>query len=248
MNQRPVIGISCSIMKDAGGIFPGYPRAYVNDDYVRAVLAAGGLPLLLPFSLDEAAPKEYLAMVDGLLLSGGHDVAPQRYGEEPKQKIGEVFPERDAFDLALLKEALNQNIPIMGICRGFQIINVHFGGTLLQDLSYSEAPLQKHMQGHTPQLGTHRVEILPGSRMASLLGEEIMVNSFHHQTVLTPGDDLLVCARALDGTIEAVESKEQRILATQWHPEMMAGFAGPMKKLFEDFVAESRKEVGKKEQ
>ncbi len=234
--KRPVIGISTSVMKDSAGIFPGYPRAYVNHDYVRTVFAAGGLPLLIPVNTEEGTSEEYLSMIDGLIMTGGHDVDPRRYQENPRQKLGEIFPERDDFDLALVHKAIEMGIPIFGICRGFQIINVAFGGKLLQDLSYAEKELMKHMQGHSSNLATHKITLKEGTEFRKILGEEIEVNSFHHQTVLKEGKGLTVAAVAPDGTIEAVEDSERRIMATQWHPEMMSGVNDKMLMLIRDLV------------
>lgn len=238
--KRPVIGISMNVMRDRDGIMPNYPRAYVNHDYVRSVLEAGGLPYLIPVNTEEGTAEEYLSHVDGLILTGGQDVDPHRYGEEPRQKIGEVFPDRDAFDLNLLEKALALKLPILGICRGFQIINVSFGGKLLQDLSYSEKELFKHMQGHTSDLATHLIDVKAGTRFAQLLGEEIMINSFHHQTVIEPGEGLTVAATAKDGTIEAVEDSKRNIMATQWHPEMMSANSPEMMGLFKDLIQRAK--------
>lgn len=240
MKRKAVIGISCSWMIDGSGTFAGYRRAYVNHDYVRSVEEAGGVPLLLPY-IENIEAKElldsYLERIDGLILSGGHDVEPEQYGEEPQQRLGDTWSGRDRFDLALFRAALEKKLPVLGICRGFQLINVALGGKLLQDLSYSEKPLLKHVQGHSPAVGTHWVRLEEGNVFHELFGEKLYVNSWHHQTVKEAGKGLTVCARSSDGIIEAVADPERRILGTQWHPEMMSVSSKEMKTLFSHFVS-----------
>lgn len=162
---RPLIGVSGSHMVDDHGVFAGYHRSYVNDDYIRSVNEAGGVAILVPFTEDEEAAREIMSRVDGLVLSGGHDVYPLLYGEEPCRQIGPVWPARDKFDLLLLREAEKRGIPVIGICRGCQIINVSHGGTLYQDLSLDKNSFVKHSQNQDPATPTHTVEIQAGSRL-----------------------------------------------------------------------------------
>ena len=133
MDKKPIIGISGSILIAEGGVFTGYQRAYVNHAYVESVIKAGGIPFIIPFNTDKEVTKEQIKYVDGLILSGGHDIFPQLFGEEPKQHIGETFLDRDNFDILLLKTAVDQKKPVLGICRGHQVINVAFGGTMYQE-------------------------------------------------------------------------------------------------------------------
>ena len=144
MSKMPIIGISSSIIVDNSGSFAGYMRAYVNKDYVDAVIRAGGVPLIIPFSVDKEVIISQAQLIDGLILSGGHDINPYNYGQEPSQKIGEIFPERDIYEMILLEESKKRDIPILGICRGFQLINVAAGGTLYQDLSLIPGNILKH--------------------------------------------------------------------------------------------------------
>lgn len=153
MTAKPLIGISGSHMIDGGGQFPGYHRSYVNHDYVRSVTEAGGIPLIIPFNEEDDVVEALMDRVDGLLLSGGHDVYPLLYGEEPCRQIGAVWPERDHFDMLLLKRAEARKIPVVGICRGLQIINVAHGGTLYQDLSKDPQSFVKHSQNQDPATG-----------------------------------------------------------------------------------------------
>jgi len=228
MEKKPIIGISSSVIVDESGSFAGYKRAYVNKDYVDAVVRAGGVPLIIPFTTDKEVIISQAQLIDGLILSGGHDVSPYNYGQEPNQKLGETFPERDTYDMTLLEESKKRNIPIMGICRGFQLINVAAGGTLYQDLSLIPGNVLKHFQGSKPTLKT--------------LGKETMVNSFHHQALDKVADEFRVVARASDGVVEAIEHKTYKFLvAVQWHPEMLAVECEKARELFVRFIEEAKK-------
>ena len=241
--KRPLIGISGSQMIDDHGGFAGYHRAYVNNDYIRSVTEAGGIPVILPFQDDDEAVSQAMEYVDGLILSGGHDVYPLQYGEEPMQGNGTVWPERDHFDFLLLKIAEKRKIPIMAICRGHQVVNVYHGGTLYQDLTYDAHCYIKHSQNQDPATPTHTVFIEANSRLAHIVGSaEMVTNSHHHQTVKTVGKGLHVAARTKDGTIEALEGTEYPYLITyQFHPEMMSVNNDTAKKLFCDFVNATEK-------
>ena len=242
MSKRAIIGISSSIIVDNSGSFAGYKRAYVNKDYVDAVIRAGGVPLIIPFSTDKEVIISQTQLIDGLILSGGHDISPYNYGQEPSQKIGETFPERDTYEIILLEESKKRNIPILGICRGFQLINVAAGGTLYQDLSLIPGNILKHNQVSNPTLKTHKVEIKENSFISSIFGKETMVNSFHHQVINKVANDFIVVAKASDGVVEAIEHKTYKFLvAVQWHPEMLAVNCEKARVLFSKFVEEAKK-------
>ena len=242
MERRPIIGISSSVIVDEVGSFAGYKRAYVNKDYVDAVIRAGGVPLIIPFSTDKEVIISQAQLIDGLILSGGHDISPYNYGQEPSQKIGETFPERDTYEIILLEESKKRNIPILGICRGFQLINVAAGGTLYQDLSLIPGNILKHNQVSNPTLKTHKVEIKENSFISSIFGKETMVNSFHHQVINKVANDFIVVAKASDGAVEAIEHKTYKFLvAVQWHPEMLAVNCEKARELFSKFVEEAKK-------
>ncbi|WP_339054246.1 gamma-glutamyl-gamma-aminobutyrate hydrolase family protein [Fusobacterium animalis] len=242
MERRPIIGISSSVIVDEAGSFAGYKRAYVNKDYVDAVIRAGGVPLIIPFSTDKEVIISQAQLIDGLILSGGHDISPYNYGQEPSQKIGETFPERDTYEIILLEESKKRNIPILGICRGFQLINVAAGGTLYQDLSLIPGNILKHNQVSNPTLKTHKVEIKENSFISSIFGKETMVNSFHHQVINKVANDFIVVAKASDGVVEAIEHKTYKFLvAVQWHPEMLAVNCEKARELFSKFVEEAKK-------
>ena len=227
---RPLIGITTRVISVAGlGKVPaGIEGAVlwgVFSDYCESVSAAGGTPVMLARSSD---PREIISHLDGLVLSGGEDVHPSRYGQQPEATAGAHDLARDEFELDLALEALNQRVPILAICRGCQLINVALGGTLVQDLppvdGFSHADAEEYRGNHR-----HLIEVAPGSLLGEVLAHEldgscrVGVNSYHHQAIDTTGVGLLVTARAPDGTIEAVESTDGFVLAVQWHPEMYEG-------------------------
>ncbi|MFU2193912.1 gamma-glutamyl-gamma-aminobutyrate hydrolase family protein [Streptococcus pluranimalium] len=241
-NKKPIIGISASVIVDQGGMFPGYHRSYVNEDYVNSVIKNGGIPLIIPISQDETVIDGYIDTVDGLILSGGHDVCPLNYDEEPDQKLGDTLPLRDRFDCTLVAKAISKNIPILGICRGCQILNIHHGGTLWQDLSYCEGVSIKHWQEHHPDLATHSVVIEQDSRLFDIFGQDkMMVNSFHHQIIRTVGDGFRIVARAKDGVVEAIEHTGYRfMIGVQWHPEMLHQCDDCMNRIFGALIDEAK--------
>lgn len=219
---KPIIGISGSVMIDSNGMFPGYRRSYVNEDYVDSVVQNGGVPLIIPYTANDEVVKSQMEHVQGLILSGGHDVDPHLYGEELLPNIGPIWPARDHFDMLLLKIAEEHGKPVLGVCRGAQIINVAHGGSLYQDIGYRSATTFKHEQGHTPDLPTHSLTVKKGSHLAQVLGKTaFMTNSFHHQLIKEVASDLIEVAHAGDGVIEGLENKAGNVLAVQWHPEML---------------------------
>ena len=245
--KKPCIGVSGSILRDNSGPYVDLLRSYVNDDYTHSIEEAGGIPVIIPFTKNLELARETVARLDGLLLSGGHDVYPLHYGEEPLQGLGEVWPERDQFDFALIKAAEEKQIPIFGICRGLQILNVYRGGSLYQDLKYDQNCTIKHSQNQTPSLGTHTVDIEFESKLASAIGRSTWItNSHHHQTVKHVGKGLQVVARAKDGTVEGLEdSSYPWLVACQFHPEMMFETDENAKCLFAAFVAAAQNNVNK---
>ena len=236
--MKPVIGISGSILINKGNAFSGYRRSYVNQDYVEAVLRAGAIPFIIPFNEDLEATREMVEKVDGIILSGGHDVNPYYYGEDPMLKIGELFPERDVFDMELYKTAIELKKPIFGICRGYQIINVINGGTLYQDLSYADFVKIKHDQVDNPTQATHFVELEEGTFLKNILGEKYKVNSFHHQILKDVAPEFKVVAKSSDGVIESIEkiTEDSFVIGVQWHPEMLSASNEKSQEIFNEFV------------
>lgn len=231
----PVIGISAGW--DRG-------RVDVSDAYAISVRAAGGVPVVLPPVLSASEASEVLSHVDALVLTGGEDIAPARYGEEVLNATVEVNGARDTSDFLLATEALRRGLPILGICRGEQLMNVVLGGTLYQDLPGQLGVV--HRQSEPDGVGTHMIYIEAGSRLRGLLGaDSLMVNSFHHQAVKDPGAGVHVVARAADGVVEAWEydgSKRASILCVQFHPELLYARGGntTFLPIFQDLVARSR--------
>ncbi|MGH4123175.1 MAG: gamma-glutamyl-gamma-aminobutyrate hydrolase family protein [Clostridium sp.] len=241
MSKKPIIGISGSLIIDQGGNFPGYERSYVNDDYVQSVANAGGTPFIIPMVYDENVLISQIEVIDALILSGGHDVNPLLYGEEPIQNLGGILPKRDTFDIKLVKIALEMNKPILGICRGEQILNVAGGGSLHQDLSYIDGCFIKHNQGSLPSVATHTVQILEGTKLHEILGDTVMTNSFHHLAIKEVAPGYKISAISKDGVIEAIEKEGGGfILGVQWHPEMMAKDHPVMLKIFKKLIDKAK--------
>lgn len=224
-----LIGITC-------GWREGEKRHLVHDEYVRAVMAAGGLPLLIPTLEIEGIEKVY-ELFDGFILSGGDDVDPLFFGEEPQEGLGEITPCRDQFELALAQRALQGNKPILAICRGIQVLNIAAGGSVYQDLKGVTS--QAHKQLAPRWYPTHWVEVEKNSRLYEVVGDtSIRVNSFHHQGLNQIAEDLRIVAISRDGLVEAVEAKDQEkwIMGVQWHPECCWHRDKSSLNLFQKFV------------
>jgi len=210
-------------------------------DYVKGVSEAGGVPVILSPSLSLRAAEALLDGLDGLLLSGGPDLDPGYYGEGPIPELGTTIPEWDALEIALLRLALEQGMPIFGICRGMQILNVALGGTLYQDVpSQLGADVFNHWQTTPKCQVTHEVEVLDDSYLAKITDRQtVEVNSYHHQGIKGLADVLTVAARCADGVIEALESRyfsDRWIVGVQWHPEGMRDTESGHRNLFEAHV------------
>ena len=204
------------------GPFHGAERVRLSANYVRSVEGAGLVPVVIPPLTDPSHAGEIVDAAGGLLLTGGEDVDPARYGASPHPVLQTINAARDATEVALLAAARERRLPVLAICRGIQILNVALGGTLVQDLS-SERPSEvKHDQPHDRAARTHDVTIAAGSKLAVATGVTAMaVNSYHHQAIDRVGAGLRVTATASDGVIEGgeVEDPAWWVLAVQWHPE-----------------------------
>ncbi|MGH3057708.1 MAG: gamma-glutamyl-gamma-aminobutyrate hydrolase family protein, partial [Gaiellaceae bacterium] len=209
------------------------PAALIPLAYVSAIERAGGRPLLVPPSEDGI--DETLAVLDGLLFSGGSDIDPDAYGAAAHPETNGVRPERDQAELALLEAALARDMPVLAVCRGSQVLNVALGGDLVQHLP---EVVGHEQHKHTPGVfADHDVEVLPGTKLQALVGDHAPVKSHHHQGYGRIGDGLRAAARAEDGTVEAIEDPERRFaLGVLWHPE-----EGEDAALFEALVDEARR-------
>jgi putative glutamine amidotransferase len=228
---RPVVGIT-TYVTPAKWSYWELEAALVPAQYVDAVERAGGRPLLVPPAAEGV--EETLEAVDGLIFSGGSDLDPELYGQEAHPETVGVVQGRDRAELALLEAALARDLPVLAVCRGSQVLNVARGGDLVQHLPDVVGD-EKHK--HTPgTFGDHDIELEPGTKLASLLGDRAPVKSHHHQGFGRVGEGLRVAAHAEDGTVEAVEDPARRFaLGVLWHPE-----AGEDMKLFEALVEEAR--------
>jgi putative glutamine amidotransferase len=222
--MRPVIGITSYVEPARWGVWDTR-AAVLPYSYVGHVMAAGGRAVLLP---PDDRDGGIVARLDGLLLTGGADIDPGQYNQDPHERTV-TRPDRDAGELTLLRAAMDRDLPVLGICRGMQLITVAAGGALAQHL-----PDVVGHGGHQPEpgmFGDHTITVRAGSVLAGILGTHAVVNSYHHQSVLDPGG-LRVTAHASDGVVEAVEDPTRRFLiGVQWHPEEL-----PDGRLFEAFV------------
>jgi putative glutamine amidotransferase len=213
--MRPIIGITSYVLPATWGVWHDLATALIPYDYVAAVREAGGRAVLLPPDDQDA---DVLRSVDGLLLAGGPDLAPARYGAEP-EPLTETDPERDAGEFLLARRALELDLPVLGVCRGMQLLTVAAGGRLHQHL-----PDVLGHEKHRPAPGVYGEQdarFEPGSRIAALMGDDLAIHCYHHQGVADPGT-LRITGRAADGLPEAVEEPAARfVLGVQWHPEVV---------------------------
>lgn len=229
--MRPVIGVIplYDDEKDSVWMVPGY---------LTGIEEAGGLPLILPFTDDREELLQAASVCDGFLFTGGHDVDPSVYGEAKKEICGKACPVRDVMEREIFSYALKLDKPVLGICRGIQMINALLGGTLYQDLPTEYESETEHHMDPPYDRTAHMVEIVPGSLFAKWFAEcKLPVNSYHHQAVKEPGRGLQVCARSEDGLVEAVCMPEWRfVVAVQWHPEFNYKTETSSRILFEKFI------------
>ncbi len=229
--MKPLIGIVPLVdeKKDSFWMLPGY---------MDGITEAGGIPIMLPLTSDKHMIMQLLDTVQGILLTGGHDVDPALYGETPIPACGTTCKERDAMESELLKQALDRDLPILGICRGIQFLNAYLGGTLYQDLPVQRPSDTEHHQKPPYDIPVHRVNIRKGTGLYRLLGtEDLSVNSYHHQAIKQKADSLQTMAESEDGITEAVEMPDRRFVwAVQWHPEFSFRRDAASMKIFEEFV------------
>ncbi|MFE1627599.1 gamma-glutamyl-gamma-aminobutyrate hydrolase family protein [Brevibacillus reuszeri] len=233
--MRPIIGVTTFLSEQS-------KYSTVSRNYIDSIYAAGGLPVNIPIISNESNYEDYIDMLDGLLFTGGNDIAPYYFGENPVRELNSMSSIRDEYEFSLFKAAYEKNMPIFGICRGIQLINVAMDGSLYQDI-YSQCP---GTLGHSPEHTAsdefyHAVQIKVDTQLYEIFGEErIFTNSFHHQSVKQLGNNLIATAYSEDGIVEAIESTEDRfLLGVQWHPECMTKRHPMFLKLFRAFVEAS---------
>lgn len=223
--MRPLIGISCSMGQAIYSMTQDNPpqlQHRMNDSYIKAITRAGGIPVILPNNTDISCVEEIAAKLDGFLLSGGDDIDPILFGERATAKLGAVIPRRDNFEIALTRYVLeNTSKPMLGICRGIQVMNVAMGGSLHIDLP-SDGKLCHSLGMYPRNVCSHAVEVTAGTRLAQIMGEGMgKVNSFHHQAVKKLADCFVSSVRSADDDVlEALELPGNRfVVGVQWHPE-----------------------------
>ncbi|NLL18237.1 MAG: gamma-glutamyl-gamma-aminobutyrate hydrolase family protein [Clostridia bacterium] len=226
--MNPLIGITCGQEQE------GYS---VTRYYSEAIQRAGGIPVLLPVTGEQILIEAYANKLDGLLLTGGDDLDPVLFGEEPLRGLGPVDPDRDHFELELCKLLLVNGKPVLGICRGMQVLNVACGGTIYQDLVRQLPESLEHRQRAPKNRVSHQVVLDSSSLLRGVLKTSALrVNSFHHQAVKDLGQGLKAVAKASDGVIEGVEKETGFVLGVQWHPERLWQDYEEQGRLFAAFV------------
>lgn len=241
--MRPIIGVTArpQNVTSAGNEMLGYLATHT---YTDSVLRAGGIPVILP-PIQATLIDEVLERLDGIMLTGGGDIAPERYGAERDDTVRMVNHARDEFELALVERAYGRRMPTMAICRGNQVVNVAFGGTLVQDLRSHSGAHGHDILGAAAYEPHSTVMVEEGSWIASILGAGLHgINSIHHQAVDHVGEGLKVVASASDGTIEALEHEDRAwaLLSVQWHPEYLGvRDHGDSRNLFEAFIESAAK-------
>jgi putative glutamine amidotransferase len=227
----PLVGITCGLTSDC---------YTVTKYYSQAVEKCGGLPVILPTTTNKSTLEALNKKISGLILSGGGDLDPTYFGEEPAIGLGRITPERDYYELELAKLFLAAHKPILGICRGMQVLNIAAGGTIWQDIhTQLYSPVLKHNQEAPKWYPTHRVLVTAHTLLSFVLGEvdEVRVNSFHHQGINKVAKGFRINAIANDGIIEGIESLEDKfILGIQWHPECMWENEPIQLALFQEFI------------
>ena len=232
---RALIGIT-PVVERSGNQFN------ISTSNTKAIEQAGGIPFILPLTENEAIIEEIAGKIDGLYLTGGNDIDPTYFGEEPHPKLGGIHPLRDFFEISIVKKMIDLKKPILGVCRGSQVMNVALGGTMYQDIySQIDHQLLQHQQNAPVDHASHFIEILKGSLLHQIVGEEkIKVNSRHHQANRKVGKGLQQSAQASDGVPEAIEHTEHPFaLGLQWHPEnLLVAGDEPSQKIYTRFIKE----------
>ncbi|MCK8624913.1 gamma-glutamyl-gamma-aminobutyrate hydrolase family protein [Apilactobacillus sp. M161] len=243
------IGITGSINFNNNESFRTRESQFAQRTLIKCLLSNNVTPIIFPIAKPEMA-KELAESVDGIIFTGGADVLPKYYHEDPIEKIGLTYEPRDEFEIALLKVAKELHKPILGICRGMQIINVALGGSLYQDLNLQYKPANKELLHHSQStIGyspVHYVNVKKDSALIKVMGEHPFVNSFHHEAVKDVAKELHITATANDGVIEGLENHDASIQCVQWHPENMWDHYADEAKLFKTFFKRVKNSIERK--
>ncbi len=237
--------MGASLQERARGV-PGQDMAMCTMDYINAVKEAGGIPALFSPCVDNDYIEGIVNRCDAILFSGGLDINPLYYGEVPTEYCSQIVPERDEFEFKLLDRAVKKDKPILGICRGFQLINIYYGGSMYQDIKEVEEKRDNHFTANLPRWHySHKVKIKEGSQIAAAYNTEVIkTNSFHHQLIRKVGNKLQPTAYAVDSTIEGLENINKKFLVgIQWHPEMMFAKEKKHLKIFKYFISRAQEDM-----
>lgn len=228
--MNPVIGLTVSVQDDGS--------VSLLEAYSRAIAECGGIPILIPYVKNTDIYDDIIRKCDGIFVTGGADIDPRRYGDDKKNTCGQIQSLRDEMEFNILGEALCNNMPILAVCRGVQLLNVYLGGTLYQDIPTEKPSLINHVQKEDRFEPSHSVRVVEGSPLFKLVGENKMVaNSFHHQAIKDLAEELEIMAYADDGIIEAVHLPTKAyVRGYQWHPERLFDTEENNRKIFLDFI------------
>lgn len=229
--SKKIIAISGGISRENG-----VKRANISQNYIDAVVASGHSPLILPIMQDEEAIEAALRVCDGLIMTGGVDINPLYYNQPVHRLCGELDDERDTYEKKVMDKATALDLPILGICRGNQMINVYFGGTLYQDVTLKDQNVIQHMQQGSRGKGCQFIDIEEGSLLYSVLGKKGYINSYHHQSIDQVAPQFKVTATAVDGIIEGIEHVSKKIYGVQFHPEVTHYEDELMLGIFKEFI------------
>lgn len=236
--EKPLIGIVSTIVEATNGEI----KSAISTDYIEAVIKADGIPLQIPYSPVNSG-LNLLDLCDGLLLPGGPDIHPLLYNQDSHKGIGKVYPDLDKFQFELFHKALSDDMPILGICRGCQLINIALGGNLYQDME-EISTIQRHYMDADDTVNAHRITTNISLPLRKLLGERFEVNSFHHQAINKLGENLQVAACADDGVTEAIIMDQKKFVwGIQWHPEMLLTASDTMLPIFKAFINATEKKA-----
>ncbi|MDP6559076.1 MAG: gamma-glutamyl-gamma-aminobutyrate hydrolase family protein [Candidatus Binatia bacterium] len=243
--RAPLIGITPDIQSGGKHAVSGEPAIFLLERYNRAVLEAGGIPLILPILTSRGPIQRLLDRCNGILLTGGDfDIHPRHYGEEPQEGLRDIKEERTEFELEVISLALDRDLPLMGVCGGEQAINVALGGTLYQDIALQVPDALEHLQSTVEKEAGHRIQVHNGTLLSKILEcRSLEVNTTHHQAVKQVGRKLIVNAVSEDGVIEGIESTNHSfVLGVQWHPELLMDGNARQQQIYLSLIAAAQGE------